>query len=180
MNNKYLEELFSSMKSEGREPYNLFGIQSDPGWNHLLFILYKLIKLYDKNNYIKITQIKSKFGGLRFYINYNGPMYKNSLKNKIKDFIIKFDIFRIIPCSYKYNKELDETYSKISDIISDFETISLTICENCGIEGKQYNPNYWIYTLCDKCIEDMKIEKEQTDTKNEELLCSGHLQPMDI
>lgn len=44
--------------------FNLFGIECNKGWQKLYL---PLIKLCQDNN-IQITQIKEKYGGLRFYV----------------------------------------------------------------------------------------------------------------
>lgn len=62
----------------------------------------------------KVSQVKEKFGGLRFY--------------------------------------LDESNKQIEDRISKAEDDSFNTCETCGDPGKSRTKNYWIKTLCNKCI----------------------------
>lgn len=55
-------------------PYELFGIECGKGWEELLKPIFDYINEYnldkDDNNKIVPTQIKEKFGGLRFYTNF--------------------------------------------------------------------------------------------------------------
>src|SRR3990167_9425532 len=47
-------------------PYELFAIECDKGWESLYLPLIALCKEHN----IQITQIKEKYGGLRFYVGY--------------------------------------------------------------------------------------------------------------
>ncbi len=47
-----------------KTPYEAYGDESPPGWKSLV---QPLIELCEANN-VEIMQIKSKFGGLRFYV----------------------------------------------------------------------------------------------------------------
>ena len=55
-------------------PFELFGVECGPGWNELIAPLFDYIQKYnegkDEEEQIVITQIKEKFGGLRFYTNF--------------------------------------------------------------------------------------------------------------
>jgi hypothetical protein len=62
------------MESSDRQlhPYELFGLETGLGWYGLILPLIKEIYEYNKQNpdkEITITQIKEKFGELRFYTN---------------------------------------------------------------------------------------------------------------
>lgn len=58
-----------------KTPYELFGIECDKGWTELIKPLFEYVENYNKtheDNQIEITQVKEKFGGLRFYVD-NAP-----------------------------------------------------------------------------------------------------------
>ena len=56
-----------------QEPFELFGVECDKGWNELIQPLSDWIENYNKEHEddpIVIEQVKEKFGGLRFYVSY--------------------------------------------------------------------------------------------------------------
>ena len=53
------------------EPYEMFGIECDKGWESIYRPIMDWIEKYNEENpgdVITITQIKEKFGGLKFYV----------------------------------------------------------------------------------------------------------------
>ena len=92
-----------------------------PGWNQTVMQLHELL-VYLSPDY-EISQIKTKFGGLRYYADFrwdqNDPDYET-----------RSDIF----------------YS----LIHHYEHLSTTICEVCGSWGKMHNKKGWYYTACSK------------------------------
>ena len=73
--NKY-PYMFEYMKME--KPYYpiKFGFSCDDGWMPLLEKLFDDIALLDTEKAIRIFQVKEKFGGLRFYIEFAIPVTK--------------------------------------------------------------------------------------------------------
>ena len=68
---------YFKLKSEAypkpQEPFELFGVECDKGWNELIQPLFDWIENYNKEHEddpIVIEQVKEKFGGLRFYVSY--------------------------------------------------------------------------------------------------------------
>ena len=56
-----------------QEPFELFGVECDKGWDELIQPLFDWIEKYNKEHEddpIVIEQVKEKFGGLRFYVSY--------------------------------------------------------------------------------------------------------------
>jgi hypothetical protein len=55
-------------------PFELFGMECASGWNHLIKPLFEYIEQYNQDKEddkkIVVTQVKEKFGGLRFYTNF--------------------------------------------------------------------------------------------------------------
>lgn len=92
-----------------------------PGWNQLVMQLHNLL-FYLSPDY-QISQIKTKFGGLRYYADFhcdqNDPDYQT-----------RSDIF----------------YS----LIRYYEHLSTSVCEVCGSWGEIHNEKGWYYTACSK------------------------------
>ena len=74
-----LEELRKSLKESVvhprdqrlLEPYEMFGVECDKGWETLYRPIMDWIEKYNEEHpgdVITITQVKEKFGGLRFYV----------------------------------------------------------------------------------------------------------------
>ena len=88
---KQIEEYKKKREQERKEhperfipkwPYELFGIECGEGWKHLYQPLIDYIEEYNKTHEEKmeIHQIKEKFGGLRFYVNF----YDDKLRDMIR------------------------------------------------------------------------------------------------
>lgn len=99
-----------------------YGISCDDGWYDLLYNLCDelqcLSDAYGKQ--IVATQIKEKFGGLRFYVKVESPNDKIS----------------------------DEEWKRIHDTISKYEELSLDTCELTGGEGEMFKRGFLMKTLC--------------------------------
>ena len=67
-----LERMKNHQHEEPKEPYELFGIECDKGWEKLYQPIIDYIEEYnidkEDNDKIKIWQIKEKFGTLSFYV----------------------------------------------------------------------------------------------------------------
>ncbi len=113
--------------------YVIFGCEVGDGWFSLLYDLCKEITAaYDKAGVtvnLVPTQIKEKYGTLRFYYEYDSG--KNTLPQE----------------------ETDKLYAEIAHIVSKYEDMSASVCECCGMKGKLRNDHTWLTTLCDKCWE---------------------------
>lgn len=185
MNNQDFKIKFAYMFEDetGMEPVTLFGFETDRGWNNLLLYLFLIISIIDTNKYIRVRQVKQKFGGLRFYIDWTGPQRKPTLHDHFVDLVMKLPRFiRRILYNLGFNpfKKWDPVHKEIQNIISHFEMAAEFICEDCGKLGhKRHGP--WIYTLCDKCFAKRKsMDAVEEILRNENLLNSGHLQPQDL
>jgi len=104
-----------------------FGFECGDGWFKLIDELCaKLQAIADITGYQTVaSQIKEKFGGLRFYV------YIDSTGAKGENIWMNI----------------------IYDIISEAEHRSNQICEVCGDYGENTAPNGWYRTLCEKCRE---------------------------
>lgn len=108
------------------------GISIDVGWYDLVQELIEKIDEIVKANNVTFTifQIKSKFGGLRFY-------YGFECENN--------------------DSVIDKT---ISDLVDKYEKMSYLTCERCGAKADNPTQFHkvkggWIYTVCDNCFSTM-------------------------
>jgi hypothetical protein len=72
---KVLAEKYKHLFAEDSlEPFPLFGFECGKGWYNILKMLIEHIDIYLKHKHkgvpegFRITQVKEKFGGLRFYV----------------------------------------------------------------------------------------------------------------
>ena len=126
-----------------------FGFEHDDGWYDLLDDLMGKIEKIDVNKTLRITQIKEKFGGLRFYT-CNSPT--------------RMDIIGV--GSFETEKSADG--EQISELIHETEEKSYSICEVCGKPGKLCaTKGLWYKTVC---LEHRKLKLWRTDTEFQEYL----------
>lgn len=91
------------------------------GWQDLLMQADALIAFVDPD--YTITQIKEKFGGLRYYYELSG---KVDITSEVRD--------------------------AIHENIRDIEKRAGKICEACGIDNEKQNRDGWYTTICDRCL----------------------------
>jgi hypothetical protein len=166
-----------------KTPVSTYGIESSDGWNNLLYNLLCIISIIDEEKKIRIEQVKSKFGTLRFYFRWIGPKRK-TIHDRYIDLInlIPYPLGGLIRKLLKYPcKKWDPNHERIRDIVNLFEAITDRICEECGEPAEERNNGHWIYTLCEKCwMEQQALRATEEQIQNENLLVSGHLQPQDL
>jgi len=103
-------------------------ISCDRGWYKLLADTNRKMKLMLPT--YEISQIKEKYGTLRFY--WSIPFEDATWANM--------------------NDDISHTvYDIMSDIAHAAENASAYICETCGEYGKTRNSGYWLKTLCTTC-----------------------------
>lgn len=115
-------------------PLQARGIETGDGWYELIHELLSNIQSAalavgldeTKPTWPRILQIKSKFGGLRTYIDASALYETHVLSKEISD--------------------LDT----VRNLIATAEAKSLEICEECGSPGKLYK-NAWWHVKCDAC-----------------------------
>lgn len=114
-------KLLVDMYGSPQETCMSYGITCDDGWYDLIYNLCEELQgwsdAYGKQ--IVATQIKEKFGSLRFYI--------------------KVD---------KENPPSDEEWKQISSMIDKYEELSLNTCELTGGNGEMYRRSFLMKTLC--------------------------------
>jgi hypothetical protein len=138
-----------------------WGIDCGPGWIDLLKDLCNdlddIMEKYDCT--IEATQVKEKYGTLRFYYNIstkNEPSFLENLLEKAIQIpgykfwnllnIRMYDLINEIP----YWKKFRAVDKLVMDLIDKAEEISSRTCEDCGKPG-QANEAGWISVKCDKC-----------------------------
>ena len=106
--------------------FGAFGCDVDDGWYRLIYDMCQeitdLYRSYHKEIDIVPTQVKEKFGTLRFYHRFGG----------------------------REESGYEELHRKVEDVVSKYEDKSGSVCEQCGDVGKLRDDRGWIRALCDK------------------------------
>ena len=68
-------------------PFEGFGFECGDGWFNTIYDLSKKIVSLEEGNNVKVTQVKEKFGGLRFYIN----SLPSEIFDSVHDIICKYE-----------------------------------------------------------------------------------------
>lgn len=122
---KFLEERKNRPKVERKWPYELFGIECGEGWKGLYQPIIDYIDKYneDHDEKIEIHQVKEKFGGLRFYVNF----YTDELRTMIRDAEERsYNICEV--CGKHIDKPITENYWIYAE------------CEECHKNGLTNEP----------------------------------------
>ncbi len=105
------------------------------GWHGILERLFAA-----KPEWIKVIQVKEKFGGLRFYLD-DGSVRVDCIG--LGSFTVTAEAESLI--------EDDNSRSEVfRTLVDEAEAESFSICEDCGAPGKP-RPGGWIRTLCEQC-----------------------------
>jgi len=130
---KRYPDIFKEKDLSCQETNMCWGIACGDGWEILIYAIcneIENIKRFYPGVNIVATQVKEKFGGLRFY-------YR--LENNE---------------SIEYNEcEYDRINAMVDGAISIAESLSYAICEKCGStdQVKKHTNNMYIRSLCKKC-----------------------------
>jgi hypothetical protein len=136
---KYMCKTYPKIFRQRNLPMNqtcmCWGFDIGPGWYELLDQMCKKLQLLDDLLGIETiaTQVKEKFGGLRFYNNISSANYQSFILTEKQREEVIYTLWEII-----------------NDITSRAEEQSYNICEQCGDYGSP-NDGGWIVTLCEKC-----------------------------
>lgn len=126
--------IFRDRNADSKTTLMCYGFNCGDGWFQLIWDLcLELEKLHPK---VVATQVKEKFGGLRFYYT-----------------TVEEELDGILGVSLRNNKAFN--------LISQAEARSYQICEWCGKPGSITKPKHWVHTLCSKCRK--KEEKGQRE-----------------
>jgi len=82
-------KLYEGLDKSPQESLMHFGFECGDGWTGLLISLSEAITKLDPNGNIKASQVKQKFGGLRFY--YWGIANSHEIANKISKIVHKYE-----------------------------------------------------------------------------------------
>jgi hypothetical protein len=115
------EYALPSYKGKGDHPITKFHIECWKGWLELIEKLSEEIAAIDIDKTVRVTQIKQKFAGLRYYI--RGLSKDSSYKEEIQKLLQKYE-----SCSY----EVCEACGKPGGRVREKDTgYILTVCDAC-------------------------------------------------
>jgi len=122
-----------------------WGLDIGDGWYDLIDKLCQKLTLIKKTTgiQVKATQVKEKFGTLRFYYSYNTENIKKS--KKINTILDKDNPFN--------EKEIELWGDMISQMVSSAENISANTCEVTGDYGVLHSNGTWVKTISRKLAE---------------------------
>ena len=126
---KKYQKIFRQHDSSMKETCMCWGIDCGDGWYKILETLCYLLQFdTDRNNYpqVEATQVKEKYGGLRFYYT--------------------------ILASNKEDKSRERHCGVIDGIVGFAEFLSEETCELCGSIDSVSQTKGWIKTLCKICM----------------------------
>ena len=139
------------------EPFELFGIECDHGWDDLIKPLFDYIEDYNKKHPedpITIQQVKEKFGGLRFYVDHETP--------ELHDMIKKAEEESFYVC---------ETCGSRENVGMTGGSWYSTVCEKCLKERSSNRPNYkyiWRNRTTNETFTVLNGEMKKYKNNNEE------------
>lgn len=161
-----LQEEFPFMKQnnvdEEKNLYRHYGFECAGGWYELLRdCCRKITDRYAKAG-VPIdfvpTQIKEKFGTLRFYYGFeDAPSGIAAV-----DFLGSGTSIRLESGSESVDEEKQELRRDIAAIVREAEERSKHTCEKCGSEGVLRTDLRWVRTLCDSCYSAHKAAIEKS------------------
>jgi len=171
---KKYPKIFRQRWLDPKDTCMCWGIETEDGWYFLIDNLCRCIQSrIDCNRHavsyqVEASQVKEKFGTLRFYIDWvfiddkkteelRAKLYKRWYKYLPK---FKKILHKIKLLSYEENllENQSSAMNEIEGMISFAEHLSGRICESCGKEGKLTGKG-WVTTLCDKCLEERSKKK---------------------
>lgn len=139
-----------------------WGLTIGEGWNFIIeSACQKINKIYELTGvYTEASQIKEKYGTLRFY---NDIKFSESEWLKRQGIIVRLKWLIGMGDVSRMNEDMKLAMLLIEDVISKAESDSEIICEECGNYGRA-NVCGWIITLCDLCrSKQLKISEEEVD-----------------
>ena len=122
-----------------------------PGWHGILERLFMA-----KPDWIKVIQVKEKFGGLRCYID-DGTVRVDFISSEAHGSLT-------VPADQgNSNEDQAAQLDTFQKMIREAETESLTVCEKCGAPGNLRHGR-WFLTLCEQCHANrMTIHEDEVD-----------------
>jgi len=144
----------------GYSTYDAYGCCVGEGWYDLLRgLCLDITKAYEAANEpvgIVVSQVKEKFGTLRFYcypVGHNPGCFA-------------FDF--IGSGSLRRSPGETDLHRGISKIVRKWEEASGRTCENCGAAAETRTDIGWIKTYCDSCYADVKASRKASAQRKKE------------
>ena len=138
----FMSRLITKQIDSEKNLFVMFGCDCDDGWYELLRELcVEITEVYKKRGLepnIIISQVKEKYGTLRFY-------WFTSFNT------IETDRDEIDIVAMKEKEEISNFINELHDIVSKYEDKSESVCEKCGKKGKLRDDLRWTRTLCKQC-----------------------------
>lgn len=110
-----------------------------PGWHAILERLFLA-----KPDWIKVIQVKEKFGGLRFYLD-DGTVRVDFIGTESGT-----GSFALPAEQGRFDADRSALLQAFRQVVQESEVESFTVCEDCGAPGSRKSGG-WIRTLCDQC-----------------------------
>ena len=154
---KKYPKIFGQHKLPMTQTAMCWGLECGNGWYKLIDMLCSQLQWdieHNKYPQMEATQVKEKFGTLRFY---NSGVYEENRKITFREKIYYF----LRDLMIKVNKELynkERQYGVQEGMISFAEFLSGDICERCGSIDGVTQTKGWVVTLCKKCKGEYKLE----------------------
>lgn len=147
--------IFQDYGGDARKTCMAWGIACGDGWYLLINDMCQKIMdtIGEHDIQVIATQVKEKFGGLRFYyVVIFKPSIFNKVSRKIRHLFFKMKLGRQYWKLVDFRKKhfYKTTIEKISNIVEETEMKSYEICERCGNPGKRIDGS-WVVTLCSSC-----------------------------
>jgi len=133
-----------------------WGVSTGNGWEPIirdLCIRIEQVMSDFKRFGIKVeaSQVKEKFGGLRFYRDICHIPYEDYIKNTDS---------KQQMCEIDFSDMMQLIGDKVDHLIEMAELRSFQVCETCGTdEDVTQTTKGWIVTLCPKCMKEYKEGK---------------------
>ena len=125
-----LKEYCKSIEGSDYIPFDLFGIECNKGWYGLIIPIVEYIndfnsKMESPDKYIKITQIKEKYGSLRFYTSFGTK-----------------ELYEMIDKAEDDSYNICETCGSSEHVGHTLRGWEITCCKNC-LEKLNINKDNW-------------------------------------
>ena len=129
-------EIFSQKDMDMTDSCMYWGIDVGDGWYDLMDELCSSLQDYSDKMNIQVvaTQVKEKFGELRFYYDIH---YKENFNNGLS--------------LNERNNLIDVIDKEVEKIISNAEYRSENECEKCGKQYHIKSINGWMMNICEEC-----------------------------